>query len=173
VISIEEMTPRRQAEAIQAGLLDIGYSPDHSALRQPELCAEKTGEWGMLVAMADDHPLASVPEITLAMLAHEALILYEAHDADERLSLLLAKALGDQLNIAHRTGSSLNVLAIAASGLGVALVPVPLRQVSVPGLIYRALNAPELTANLLVISRKKESSPAVKAWLAQVNDRGD
>ncbi len=37
----------------------------------------------MLVAMADDHPLASAAEITLAMLAHEALILYEAHDADE------------------------------------------------------------------------------------------
>ncbi|MGU3412175.1 LysR substrate-binding domain-containing protein [Enterobacteriaceae bacterium C34A] len=172
-ISLEEMTPRRQVEAIQAGLLDIGYSPDHSALRQPDLHAEKIGEWGMLVAMADDHPLASAAEITLAMLAHEALILYEAHDADEQLSVLLAKALGEKLNIAHRTGSSLNVLAIAASGLGVALVPVPLHQVSVPGLIYRTLNAPELTANLLVISRKKESSPAVKAWLAQVNDRGD
>jgi len=169
-ISIEEMAPRRQAEAIQAGLLDIGYSPDHSALRQPGLRAEKTGEWGMLVAIADDHPLATQSEITLAMLAHEPLILYEAHDPDEQLSVLLAQALGEKLNITHRTGSSLNVLAIAASGLGIALVPAPLRQVSVPGLTYRELIAPELTANLMVISRKAESSAAVKAWLTRTYD---
>lgn len=59
------------------------------------------------------------------------------------------------------------MLAIAAAGLGVALVPEPLEQVHVPGLAYRQLNAPELTANLLMIARKEESNPAVKTWLKQ------
>lgn len=169
-ISLEEMTPQRQVESILAGGLDIGYSPDLSQLRGQGLCASKTGEWGMLVAMAEEHPLAGEAEVTLAMLADEPLVLYEAHDPDEQLSVLLAQALGEKLNIAHRTGSSLNVLAIAASGLGIALVPAPLRQVSVPGLTYRELIAPELTANLMVISRKGESSAAVKAWLARTYD---
>ncbi len=79
----------------------------------------------------------------------------------------VSQSLGSRLNIAWRTGSSLNVLAIAAAGLGVALVPEPLEQVHVPGLAYRRLDAPELTANLLMIARKEESNPAVKTWLKQ------
>lgn len=166
-ICIEEVAPQRQLEAIQAGLLDIGYTPDHSPLRSVGIRVQKIGEWEMRVALADDHPLARHPAITLAMLADQPLVLYEAHDANERLSMLLRQALGERLNIAQRTGSSLNVLAIAAAGFGVALVPKPLQQVCIPGLTYRALNAPEITANLMLVSRLHESSAAVNAWLTK------
>jgi DNA-binding transcriptional LysR family regulator len=166
-ISIEEVAPQRQVEAIQAGLLDVGYTPDHSALRWAGIQAQKIGEWGIMVALADDHPLARHTTITLAMLADQPLVLYEAHDADERLSVLLSQALGERLNIAQRTGSSLNVLALAAAGLGLALVPQPLQQIGIPGLAYRALDAPGMTANLMLVSRLHESSAAVNAWLAK------
>jgi DNA-binding transcriptional LysR family regulator len=168
-VTIEEIAPHRQSEAIRAGLLDIGYTPDHSTLRSHGIHAQSIGEWGILVALADDHPLTAHADITLPMLADEPLVLYEAHDVDERLTVLLSQALGERLHIAHRTGSSLNVLALAAAGLGLALVPKPLQQISIPGLAYRELNAPEMRANLMLISRADESSAAVKTWLAGVN----
>ena len=167
-IVLQERGPQQQVEDILDGRLDIGYSPDHSALNCAGLEAQRLGEWSMLIAVADNHPLTQLPSITLDKLADLPLVLYDAHDADERLTVKLSQSLGSRLNIAHRTGSSLNVLAIAAAGLGVALVPEPLEQVHVPGLAYRRLEAPELTANLQMIARAGESSPAVKTWLKQV-----
>jgi DNA-binding transcriptional LysR family regulator len=57
---------------------------------------------------------------------------------------------------------------MAATGLGLALIPAPLQQVHIPGLVYRRLNEPDLTANLVIISREKEPSEAVKAYLRLV-----
>ncbi|MNO05116.1 hypothetical protein D3C81_2263700 [compost metagenome] len=50
--------------------------------------------------------------------------------------------------------------------MGLALVPAPLQQVNIPGLVYRRLNAPALMANLLLISRDTETSGAVNAFLS-------
>lgn len=68
----------------------------------------------------------------------------------------------------QRSSSTLNVLAIAAAGLGVALIPAPLEQVHIPGLTYRPLDDIELSANLMLISREQEPSEAVKAFIVAV-----
>ena len=162
---IEEMAPQSQVDAILAGQLDIGYTPDNSKTAAPGIIAHPIGRWAFLVAFADDHPLASHTCISPEQLAGEALILYEAHDIHERLFLLLKERMGDRLNIAQRSSSTLSVLAIAAAGLGVALIPAPLEQVHIPGLTYRPLDDIELSANLMLISRGQEPSAAVKAFI--------
>lgn len=162
---IEEMAPQSQVDAILAGQLDIGYTPDNSKTAAPGIIAHPIGRWAFLVAFADDHPLASHTCISPEQLAGEALILYEAHDIHERLFLLLKERMGDRLNIAQRSSSTLSVLAIAAAGLGVALIPAPLEQVHIPGLTYRPLDDIELSANLMLISRGLEPSAAVKAFI--------
>ncbi|HEB4876700.1 TPA: LysR family transcriptional regulator [Kluyvera ascorbata F0526] len=162
---IEEMAPQSQVDAILAGQLDIGYTPDNSKTAAPGIIAHPIGRWAFLVAFADDHPLASHTCISPEQLAGEALILYEAHDIHEWLFLLLKERMGDRLNIAQRSSSTLSVLAIAAAGLGVALIPAPLEQVHIPGLTYRPLDDIELSANLMLISRGQEPSAAVKAFI--------
>lgn len=57
------------------------------------------------------------------------------------------------------------MLALAAAGQGLALVPDPLQHVNIPGLVYRPLDAPELSANLMLISRQQENKGAVQAFL--------
>lgn len=162
---IEEMPPQSQIDAILAGQLDIGYTPDNSKTAVPGIITHPIGRWAFLVAFADDHPLASHTRISPEQLTGEALILYEAHDIHERLFLLLQERMGDRLNIAQRSSSTLSVLAIAAAGLGVALIPAPLEQVHIPGLTYRPLDDIELSANLVLISRGQEPSAAVKAFI--------
>ena len=165
---IEEMAPQSQVDAILAGQLDIGYTPDNSKTAAPGIIAHPIGRWAFLAAFADDHPLASHTCISPEQLAGEALILYEAHDIHERLFLLLKERMGDRLNIAQHSSSTLSVLAIAAAGLGVALIPAPLEQVHIPGLTYRPLDDIELSANLMLISREQEPSEAVKAFIVAV-----
>lgn len=168
---IQEVGPQQQVDAILSGQQDIGYTPDHSKTVTTGINVQRIGDWEMLVALSDEHPLSAHPRITLDMLAGEPLILYDAHDAHEHLYVMLSRQLKNNFRVAHPSASTLSVLALAAAGLGLALVPAPVQQVAIPGLVYRSLNAPELMANLLLISRKEETSGAVKAYLALVNPR--
>lgn len=168
-VTIQEIAPQKQVAAILAGHIDIGYTPDNSTTADPQIRVQKTGNWEMIIAMCDDHPLAIHPHLSVEMLAGHPLVLYDAHDANENLTVLLAQQLGDGFCVAHRSNSTLSVLAFAAAGLGLALVPAPLQQVQIPGLIYRNLNAQALTANLVMISRMQEPGNAVTAFLAKAN----
>lgn len=163
---IQEVAPQQQVEAIQAGLLDVGYTPDNSKTTAPDITVQPLGQWDFLLALHEGHPLAKRAAITMDMLAGEPLVLYEAHDAHERLTLLLEQTLGDKLRVAHRGGSTLSVLAIAATGLGLALIPSPLQQVTIPGLVYRPLDEPSFSANLMMVHRASEPNKAVEAYLA-------
>lgn len=166
-----EVSPLAQADAILAGQLDVGYTPDHGKLHIPALRCEKIGIWNRVVALADDHPLASQPRLTVAMLAAEPLIFYDTHGADESLYTALTTLLGQPPDVAHCSSSSLSVLALAAAGQGLALVPEPLMNICVPGVVYRPLDAPALAANLMLISRQKENNGAVAAFLKVATPR--
>ena len=59
----------------------------------------------------------------------------------------------------------MSVLATAAAGMGVALVPAALERLQIPHLTYRKI--PELSdvADLVLISRAAETSGVVRAFL--------
>lgn len=164
-LMIQEIGPQEQVDAILAGQLDIGYTPAHSNIENPDISVKRIGDWQIQVALSEDHPLAQQKAITLEMLAGQPLVLYEAHDVHEHLFIVLTQKLGDRCHVACRAASTLSTLAIAATGLGLALVPAPLQQVHIPGLVYRPLNEPDLSANLVLISRRHEPSETVKAFL--------
>ncbi|MNP47774.1 DNA-binding transcriptional activator XapR [compost metagenome] len=114
--------------------------------------------------MPEDHPLANQQPLRVPMLGAESLIVYAAHGADEHMLAALRKALGREPKV-ERTSSTLSVLALVASGMGVALVPAPLKQVMIPGVIYRTFDDVEPQADLLLISRVRETAGAVHAFL--------
>ncbi len=78
--------------------------------------------------------------------------------------------LGHVPKVAHCTASTLSVLTLAAAGQGLALVPEPLRHVSIPGLVYRPLDATELSASLMLLSRQNENTGAVNAFLRMARE---
>lgn len=164
-IICQELAPQLQNEAIQNGALDVGYMPDYYPDYESALVYESVGEWGRVVVMSGDHRFADKESLTVDLLANEPLIMYSVNDVDSQLDKQLHKLLGNSLNIAYRISSSLSVLAMAGAGLGIALVPAPLAQVAIPGVVYRVLDSKELAANLMMVSRKGESSAAVLAYL--------
>ncbi|ECC1694560.1 LysR family transcriptional regulator [Salmonella enterica subsp. salamae] len=168
---VREVAPLLQADAILAGQLDVGYTPDNRKAHDHALKAEQIGLWHRLVAMADDHPLTVHASLTVRMLADESLIFYDTHGADESLYTTLTAMLGHVPKVAHCTASTLSVLTLAAAGLGLALVPEPLSHVSIPGLVYRSLDTTKLSANLMLLSRQKENNGAVNAFLRMARER--
>ncbi|MDR0212319.1 MAG: LysR family transcriptional regulator [Pseudomonas putida] len=169
-VVLRELAPQLQVEAIQAGQLDVGYAPSHGGqITDAALRFESVGAWPLLMAMPDTHPLVDARPLRVSMLGAEPLIVYAAHGADENMLEGLRRVLGREPKV-HRTSSTLSVLALVASGMGVALVPEPLMQLSIPGVVYRRLDEMEQHADLLLVSRNEETGGAVQAFLKVARD---
>ncbi|WGS55279.1 LysR substrate-binding domain-containing protein (plasmid) [Paraburkholderia sp. D15] len=164
-LELIELPPHLQPEAIIADKIDVGYSPHFGLQLDDQLTAEKAGEWPMIVAMADTHALARRKRVSLAAVAAEPLIVY-APDNGEDSAAILRRQYGFEVEVAHRVSSTLSVLALAAAGMGVALVPASLDKVNIPHLVYRPLLNSELSADLLLLSRKHETDAAVRTFIS-------
>lgn len=171
-VILRELAPQLQVEAIQSGQLDLGYAPSHGGqAHDSELLFERIGTWPLVVALPEDHPLANQKTLRVPMLGAESLIIYAAHGADEYMLAGLRKALGREPKV-QRTTSTLSVLALVAAGMGVAMVPAPLMQVTIPGLTYRTFDDMEPHTDLLLISRVNETGGAVRAFLRVAHQGG-
>ncbi|WCM53519.1 LysR substrate-binding domain-containing protein [Pseudomonas sp. WJP1] len=171
-VILRELAPQLQVEAIQNGQLDLGYAPSHGGQAlDSDLLFERIGTWPLVLALPQDHLLANQKSLRVPMLGGESLIIYAAHGADEYMLAGLRKALGREPKV-QRTTSTLSVLALVAAGMGVAMVPAPLMQVTIPGLIYRTFDDVEPHTDLLLISRANETGGAVRAFLRVAHQGG-
>jgi DNA-binding transcriptional LysR family regulator len=164
-LELRELAPLLQRDEMLAGRLDVGYCPAFEFDFDPSLVAEQVGTWPWVVAMADDHPLARRKHLTAKSLITESFILYAADGNDEGQLTVLKHLLGCEPRVVHRVASTLSVLALAAAGLGISLVPASLSHVAVPKVVYRAIADSGLTSNLVLISRAQETAGAVRAFL--------
>ncbi|MEN0105566.1 MAG: LysR substrate-binding domain-containing protein, partial [Pseudomonas sp.] len=120
-VQLREVPPHLQVDAIVDGQLDVAYLPTHGGLSYVDaLSFENIGTWPLVLAMADTHPLAAKRTLKVAMLQSEPIIVYAAHGADDSMVEDLRKTLGNVPSV-QRTSSTLSLLAMVASGLGIAL----------------------------------------------------
>ncbi|WP_250516289.1 LysR substrate-binding domain-containing protein [Caballeronia sp. INDeC2] len=164
-LELVELAPHLQSDALIAGRIDVGYCPRFGIRLEEQLDAEKIGEWPMSVAMADTHAFAHRRSVSLAAISSEPLIAYAPGDGEDSAAMLRLQ-FGLNVNVAHRVSSTLSVLALAAAGMGIALVPASLEQVNIPHLVFRSLKDSAVSADLLLLNRKHEADPAVRAFLS-------
>jgi DNA-binding transcriptional LysR family regulator len=164
-LELHEMTPHEQGEAILTGQVDVGYSAGHGWAASLPLVSEAVGQWPMMLAMSANHPLAKRRRVSVSLLKEEPVIMYIGGDRDAVLERLRTY-LGESFTPAHRVSSTLSVLTLAATGLGVALVPAPLNKVAIRHLIYRPVAEADIVAELLLLSRPAETEGAVRNFLA-------
>jgi DNA-binding transcriptional LysR family regulator len=167
-IELREMAPLLQADEIAAGRLDVGYCPVFGGAPDSRLAVSPVGSWPWLVAIARSHPLAARESLAPKSLRGEPFIVYAAHGADVGQLDQVRQVLGREPHVAHRAANTLTVLAMVASGLGLALVPQPLGEVRMTGLTYRPLAGVSQRSELVLLSRAAESSGAVNAFLKLV-----
>ncbi|MBM7328000.1 LysR family transcriptional regulator [Agrobacterium sp. S2] len=165
-IELHEMAPREQADAIFAGELDIGYCPTFDIDFHPDLNAMRIGSWPWLIAMNAEHPLVVRKEVHKVDLLNEPFVLYAGDGADNGQLELLRQVLGKEPDVSYKVGNTLAVLTIAAAGLALGFVPAPLASIALRGIEYRPLATPGRKANLVLISRRRETSGAVRKFIA-------
>ena len=164
-IELKEASPQQQADAILAGELDVGYCPTFDIDFHVDLKAKRIGTWPWVVAMSGDHPLAGRSVVSKVDLMDETFVLYAAHGSEVAPLDLLRHILRKEPKISHSVGTTLTALTMASAGLGLGLVPAPLSQVALPGIVYRPLADVSRMADLVLIYRTRETSGPVKVFL--------
>ena len=173
-LELTELAPLRQVEAVLSGHLDAGYASEFHYTQERELAVDRIGTWPWTVAMRSNHRLIEKSAISPRDLRGEAFVVYGAHADDQGPDKLLRQVLGEEPRVLHREQHTLTVLTLAAAGVGLALVPGSLQTVNIPNITYRRLINCSLQCDLVLVSRRNESSPATRRFIeiARANPPG-
>jgi DNA-binding transcriptional LysR family regulator len=167
-VELAELLPALQMKAVLSGQLDAGYagySSEFRDIQEQELAVDRIASWKWIIAMTPDHKLAGRRVLRANTLCGEAFIVYAAHAGDDGQVRLLRQILGKEPRIVHSVPTILTLLALTASGVGLALVPTPFQSMTIANIAYRPLAHFSGRAELVMVSRRNERSPAVRRFI--------
>jgi len=160
--------------ALREGLLDGTYDlvvlrPDD--VPRPALDMRVLRTERLVAVLSDRHPLAGRSSIDLAELAGDPFVMhFSGHRSSMHEHVLAAcAAAGFRPPSITEVGETATLVVFVAAGLGVALVPAPVRSLALAGVAYVELTEPA-TIDLALATRAGEASPAIHRVAAIVTD---
>ncbi|HWU25444.1 MAG TPA: LysR substrate-binding domain-containing protein [Rhizomicrobium sp.] len=167
-LQLKRMETFPQMKAVIEGDLDIGF------IRAPQRYpAELTGfvvdRHPYYAALPESHPLAARKQITPALLAKERFVSGPLEiDVGFWGNLGAVSKPGQSLEIVERTPDIFSLLTFVAAGVGLGVISAPMRNVTIPGVVYRKIVGAHQEAEIAVAFRKSESAPAVKSFIQRL-----
>ena len=160
--------------ALLDGLLDGSYDlvvlrPD--GLDRPAVDLRVLRTERLVAVLPDHHRLTGRARIDLAELAGEPFVMHvSGHRSSMHEHVLAAcAAAGFRPPSITEVGETATLVVFVAAGLGVALVPAPVRSLALAGVAYVELTEPA-TIDLALATRAGEASPAIHRVAAIVTD---
>ena len=152
--------------ALLDGLLDGTYDlvvlrPD--GVPRPEVDVRLLRTERLIAVLPDRHPLAGRRRIDLIELADEPFVMhFSGHRSSMHEHVLAACAdAGFSPSSIMEVGETVTLVVFVAAGLGVALVPEPVRSLALDGVAYVELSN-AATVDLALATRAGEASPAIR-----------
>jgi DNA-binding transcriptional LysR family regulator len=168
VVRLNEMAPQEQQAALHARRMDLcvlrrpAEDPD---LRHELAWHEKVG-----VVLPAHHGLAKRHRIPLASLRDENHVFLRLEDSRFAQYLMdCCVAAGFRPRISQQVVESYSLTSLVAAGLGVALVPECVRNLSRPGVVYRPVAEPAPVADVIMVYRSDRSA-VVDSFMALARD---
>ncbi len=172
-IHLQEMETPRQLEEIAAGRLDIGFLRARADY-PVEVKVTSLKRDALMLALPAYGALAQAPALTPAMLKGQKFLL--PHFGEEAGFLARLQALGAAggftPDILTPVRDFITVLTAVAAGLGLGMVPAPASSLGIPGIVLRKIEGITLESELMLASRRAETSPAVRQFLALARAKG-
>ena len=167
--SVVTQTLGQQIEGLRASDLDAGIVPlpvDH-----PELSLIKLQSCSLVAAFADHLPLASKATLRLRDLRHQSIVTLP-EDEENLYSLILPYLKKRRVPVKLVPGAFdiSTLLPMAASGLGIALIPHSYSECGPRGLVYREIADSTLELSVGLAWRKGTRNAAVLNLVRVVRD---
>lgn len=172
-IDIRLMETPEQIEAITTGEIDVGFvrpRPTYPADISAEFVHREAG----LLAIGEGHPLASKRAVCLRQLEGEQFIIPQFHEEVGLIDVIrdIARAGHFAMPGIVKTQDFISASALAAAGLGIALVPASLRNLQGSNLKFVAVEDHTIHLDLVMISRRDTPAHALTLVRAALKGAG-
>ncbi len=176
-LELHEMYTEAQYEALVSGTIDVGLvralPKEQSVAVQMQV--DPIDNERLLLAMPAKHPLASRKRVHLREVANESFVTQPRAYSTTLYDTLMQMAALDGFHpiIRQEAQQLTGLLALVSAGVGMALVPVSLQVIQLPGV--RMIGLADKQANLLlaVARRRNDTSPVLARFLEAVKADGE
>ena len=158
-VSVVEMAPRRQIDALLDHQIDLGILPKVEAQLEKELALEPVLEVALVAALPPTHRLTRHRRVPLRELANETLVFFKRSSAPAIHDWIrdLCRAKGFEPKIARQCDQAQAILDTVASGVGISIVPAPFRRYPCE-VAFRPLAPTTPKAELCMAWRRRDTS---------------
>src|SRR5690554_5595490 len=168
-IGLIEMTTLQQFEALKTGRIDIGIG--RMLIEDKEISRMTLRDERLVVAFSVEHSLAARSSVSLDDIREQPLILYPAKPrpsyADHLLGLFKAHSVVP--NVIQEVNELQTAIGLAASGIGVAIVPESVRGLHRDDVAYVDLDVPGFRSPIMLSWRKSDTSRFLKDVIRLAN----
>ncbi|HEX3985883.1 MAG TPA: LysR substrate-binding domain-containing protein [Acidobacteriaceae bacterium] len=171
-LSVREMLPNEQSEALTQGSLDVGFTRPLQPPYAGRLRSEILYNDPFLAVLPREHPRVR-SSLDLRDLANESFVLCERDISPvlfDRIISMCGRA-GFAPRIVQTSNVFSSVLALVEAGEGITLIPSSLRHVRVSDLAFCPVNDPEGTIELVMAWSEERASKPLENFLEFVRDR--
>jgi DNA-binding transcriptional LysR family regulator len=171
-VQLRERSTVEQVAAVTRGAVDVGLvllPVDDAGLRTELLLRGRA-----VAALPAGHPLARLRRVPLGRLAAEPFVLFpraQAPGFHDRLITSLT-ATGSPPRVVQEAAEMQTIVGLVATGIGVSLVPGPVEQLAMQGVVYRPVTGGP-SVELAAITRETDDSPIVEAFLSLAREVRD
>ena len=165
-VSLRELTSERQIAALENRDIDIGL------LRLPanvpsDISLTPLMEDRLVVVMQEGHRLAQQDELHLDDLRDEAFIAYPRETGITIFAQMLAlcELRGYVPRIVQEAQQASTLIGLAATGLGIAIVPEALRAIKLAGVVFKPLSDTDAVSTLYVACRRMDVNSRARQFI--------
>lgn len=165
-VILHDLSSIGQIEALQAREIDIGIVRKPASRLPSDISFTKLVSDGLVVAMHHEHPLSQIKNLKLSDLKDERFIFYPRNSGigiyDQFMELCAKRAFVPK--IVQEAQDLSTIVGLAATGLGVAVVPSGLKCISIRNVLFKPLADVDAVTDLLLGYRAGESNACIASF---------
>lgn len=168
-LELREATIDVQLEAFAAGEIDAGFVLHAEGAPPPGLQAWLALREPLVMALPEDHPLATRSSLPFARVAEQPLVIFPRGIAPSLFDAIVGhyRAQGTTPRIVQEAIQMQTIVNLVSAGLGLAWVPASLMQLQRPGVVYRPLAGAPLHCDTSLVWTAP-ASPVVQRFVGHV-----
>lgn len=168
---LQEMNPDWLVAGLHEGRIDVSFF--YLPFQDKALAHEPVSREPLVVALPTSHAMAAEDEIDLCDLADQPFVLparYRMPGLHGQVLEACREAGFEPEAVQKEVWLMQTIVALVAGGLGVALVPASLRNLSRAGVVYKPVRGLSPAVEMGVVWRRDERNPVVDSFLKVVNE---
>lgn len=163
-VRLVDLSPGKQIAALRRGELDVVVLGNINAAISREFFVRRIKTLPVVVALPEDHPLATHDDLALADLRREMFVGADPEEVPGFNSWLtqLCRRAGFRPRLVEQAGSLTETLSLLVAEHAVTLLPGLVEKLKVPGVAFRPLRTPAVTWDLQIAWQRGKITEPVR-----------